>query len=145
MGAVVVIGHGQIAAGFLSACDMILGNHGHCVSVCLTEGVEAFSNELYGVLDEAFETYDSVIVMADIKGGTPFNQALKYKLEKKKENMYIVTGTNLPILMELILRTEGTADTEKVIRETIASGQTSLFLEEPEVKEEPDDMDDDVI
>lgn len=142
MRGVVVVGHDHIASGFISACDMILGNHDYCSCVCLTEGVESFANELYRTLDDSFEKYDSVIIMADVKGGTPFNQSLKYKLEKGKDNLFIVAGTNLPILMELLMRLNEDVDTEKLVKEVVMSGQASLVLEEPEDVTGEEDEDD---
>lgn len=139
---VVVVGHNHFAEGLLSACDMIIGHHNHCKCVCLTEGVEAFSNELYGTLDEMSGAYDGVIVLADAKGGTPFNQSLRYKLEKAKDNMYIISGANLPLLMELVLRLEGGEDVGTLAAEVAAAGRESVLLEKVETEEddEPDDV-----
>lgn len=139
---VVVVGHNHIAEGLLSACDMIIGHHNHCKCVCLTEGVESFSKQLYETLDEMFDSYDGVIVLADAKGGTPFNQSLRYKLEKAKDDMFIISGMNLPLMMELVLRLEGNEDVGTLAAEVAASGRESVLLEETETEkdEDPDDV-----
>ena len=126
MNGIVVVGHNHFAEGVVSAGEMILGPQEHVKYVCLTEGVDAFGK------------YDSVVVLADAKGGTPFNQSLRYKLENAKDNMYIVAGVNLPLLMELALRL-GEDDIEKVLDDVIATGQSSIELENVEDDDEDDD------
>ena len=141
MNGIVVVGHNHFAEGVVSAGEMILGPQEHVKYVCLTEGVDAFSKQLNETLDEAFGKYDSVVVLADAKGGTPFNQSLRYKMENAKDNMYIVAGVNLPLLMELALRL-GEDDIEKVLADVIATGQSSIELESVE---DDDDDDDDIV
>ena len=55
--------------------------------------------------------------------------------------MYIVAGVNLPLLMELALRL-GEDDIEKVLDDVIATGQSSIELENVE---DDDDDDDDIV
>ena len=140
---VVVTGHNLIADGLVSACDMIIGHHNHCKTVCLTDGVDSFSKKLYETLDEMFNEYEAVIVVSDVKGGTPFNQSLRYKLEKAKSNMQIISGMNLPLFMELVMQLEFADDAEQLAKSVVETGAQSVALEE--LDEEADDDEDDVI
>ena len=101
---VLIVSHGMFAESLLSSGDVILGNHNNCFSVCLTdEGIFSFSKAVESKLDFMFQNYDQVLVLSDLKGGTPYNQALKYKLEKNKEKMVIATGFNMPMFAELVV------------------------------------------
>lgn len=133
---VAVVGHNQIADGLLFACDFIIGHHRHCRSVCLTEGVSAFKEQLYETLDAMSQEYDELIVLTDIKGGTPFNLAFQYKLEKANDAMVLVTGVNLPIVMELVMGLESGRPAKDLTKEAVENGQPCIFNEETEEAED---------
>lgn len=99
---VMVVSHSDMAKGTLNTCDMVLGNHDNCRCICLHDGLESFAKQLYKELDEMMEMYDEVIVISDLKGGTPYNQSLKYKFEKGKERIELLCGFNLPMFAELL-------------------------------------------
>lgn len=101
---VLVVSHSSFARGLLETGDMVLGNHNNCFCLGLTDtGVFEFEQLVKTKLDSMFESYDEVLVLCDLKGGTPYNQVFKYKLENSKENMVIVTGFNLPMFAELVV------------------------------------------
>lgn len=94
--------HGKLAEGLLSSFEMIVGNPSNIVSLSLTdEGIQVFSRELHSLLDKIIEK-EQVLILCDMKGGTPYNESLKYYLTHKEE-VEIVTGVNLPMLMETSL------------------------------------------
>ncbi len=133
---VAVVGHNQIAEGLLSACDFIAGHHRHCRSVCLTEGISAFKEQLYETLDAMSQEYDEMIVLTDMKGGTPFNLAFQYKLEKAGDDLILVTGMNLPIVIELVMGLESKRPAKELVQEAVENGQACIFNEVTEETEE---------
>jgi len=134
---IIVVSHNQMAAGLISTCDMIVGHHHHCQYLGLNEdGVNVFSEELYKNLDDMLEKYDEVIALADIKGGTPFNQLLRYKLEKNIERMYIISGVNIPLLIQLMVNIDNDQETRLIVEEAISVGQESILLETLEEKQD---------
>lgn len=136
----IVVSHGLFAQGILSSCDMIFGNHEGVKGVCLKEGVSSFEEELNGTLDNMFAQYDSIVVFADLKGGTPYNQVLKYKLEKDKKDMKIIVGVNLPMLIEF-LSVLNTSKAEQVAPELTSIGRKSIFeASMPQVGSSDDDI-----
>lgn len=124
----IITSHGLFAKGVLSSCDMIFGNHKNIEAICLTEGVSAFTRNLDNVLDDMSKKYDSLICFADLKGGTPYNQLMKYKLEKKEDNLKIIVGVNLPMVIEFLSRNDK-AELGKVIPYVIDTGKNSIFEE----------------
>lgn len=129
---VVVVSHNLFAQGILSSCDMVFGGHKNCTSICLVEGVDAFSKELNSTLNDMFKKYNYVMAFADIKNGTPFNQLLKYKLEHQKENMSIVAGVNLPIMLEMLSQID-TNNPQGLAAYLIDQGRLAIATEEKEI------------
>ncbi len=98
---VVIISHGDMSKGMLNSAGMFFDETGlqnvTAVSLYPAESPEDFDVKLA----EAINTVDAgegVIVLADLLGGTPCNR-VAYKLSDKVK---VVTGMNLPVLMELL-------------------------------------------
>lgn len=123
---VVVVSHSVLAQGILETCDMVLGNHKNCVAVCLKEGVEAFAKQLYDTLNAMYETYEEVLVIADLKGGTPYNQSLQYKLEKGKTTMEIVCGFSLPMMAQLLVTLPYANDVRTLSEQLVEIAKNSI-------------------
>lgn len=140
----IIVSHNLFADGILTSCDMIFGNHHDCQSVCLTEGVDTFSKQLNDKLDQMFHNYSFVFAFADLKGGTPYNQLLRYQLEHQKDNMMIVPGVNLPMIIELLGRMDSD-NPIKLIHELIEIGKDNISITELENDNDSADMDDDIL
>jgi PTS system, mannose/fructose/sorbose family, IIA component len=98
----VIIGtHGTFSEEILKSAEMIFGAQENVGSVTFKpgEGIENLVekyNELIGKLDCS----DGVLFMVDLFGGSPFNAASI--LAMKHENMEIVAGVNLPMILETL-------------------------------------------
>lgn len=103
----VLAGHGNFPEGVKHSVEMISGPIKQSVVVCLNPGddPEAYGATLKKAVEEV-DTGDGVLIMTDIRGGTPFNQSLMLCREKK---IQIVVGTNIPLVLVVNLgRTEET-------------------------------------
>ncbi len=98
----VLTGHGQFSNGLKSAVDMVAGDQPNFAIVPF-EGSEAvtFGDDLRKTITDMAAECDGVLVFVDLWGGTPFNQSMI--ISSDVENMEIVTGTNLPMLVELVM------------------------------------------
>ena len=79
---------------------------------------------------------DGVLIFCDLLGGTPFNQAMM--LSQNYNNVEVVTGTNLPMLLEtLSLRLASTTLTDllQTALESGIAGVSHKTLELPAVVE----------
>ncbi|MDN6310738.1 MAG: hypothetical protein L0J60_08695 [Psychroflexus sp.] len=65
---------------------------------------------------------ETVVIFTDIAGGTPFNQSVL--LRNGNDNIEIVAGTNLPILVEAVLSPE--KETDALLSKLVASGQNNI-------------------
>ena len=97
----VIIGtHGMFSEEILKSAEMIFGTQENVGVVTFKpgEGIENLVekyNKLIGELDCA----DGVLFMVDLFGGSPFNAASIIAM--KNDNMEIVTGVNLPMMLEV--------------------------------------------
>ena len=74
---------------------------------------KSLKEEIDSVL-EHINNHDELIVFTDLMGGSVTNQILQYAL---KENVFIISGFNLPLLLEILL-----ADPLSPVMEVIETG-----------------------
>ena len=118
----VLTGHGQFSNGLKSAVDMVAGAQPH-VAIVPFEGSEAvtFGDDLRKTITDMAAECDGVLVFVDLWGGTPFNQSMI--ISSDVENMEIVTGTNLPMLVELVMtRAFGDPTLEELAERAVTVG-----------------------
>ena len=98
----VIIGtHGIFSEEILKSAEMIFGTQENVGSVTFKpgEGVDDLV-EKYNKLISELDCKDGVLFMVDLFGGSPFNAASI--LAMKHDNMEIVTGVNLPMILEVL-------------------------------------------
>ncbi|MGC6769815.1 PTS sugar transporter subunit IIA [Enterococcus sp. LJL128] len=96
----IVTGHGSFAPGMMGAVEMIAGPQEMFEVVPFHEEqpLEVFEEEMKRTLTKLLEETDGVAVFSDLMGGTPFRTAML--LAADKEQVEVVAGTNLPLLIE---------------------------------------------
>jgi len=94
-----------MASGLLNAVEMIIGKHDNVAALELSEQdqVEAFKQRIEQALDDV-QGDDGVIIFVDMLGATPFNHSARVALERY--NVEVITGVNLPLLLEIIMQRE---------------------------------------
>jgi len=104
---ILVVSHGALAEGLVDAMQMITGPQEQVAALGLAES-EAPEN-LIDRIEEAIDTLDDgdgVLIMVDLYGATPFNSSSRLFMESDKQ-IEIVTGVNLPMLVEIVISREG--------------------------------------
>lgn len=97
---IILASHGEFAKGILQSSEMIFGEQKNVKAVTLmpSEGPDDFNAKLKDAI-ASFENQDQVLLLVDLWGGTPFNQANAI-FEEHKDKWAIVAGMNLPMLIE---------------------------------------------
>ena len=98
----VIIGtHGMFSEEILKSAEMIFGNQENVGTVTFKPG-EGVDNlvEKYNKLINELDCTDGVLFMVDLFGGSPFNAASIIAM--KHDNMEIVAGVNLPMILETL-------------------------------------------
>ena len=97
----IIVGtHGKFAEGIVQSCEMIFGKREHLKAVTLVpgEGPEDVYSKYEAAIKELGNP-DRVLILNDLLGGTPYNQAAR--LVSQNENYGIVAGVNLPMLIAM--------------------------------------------
>jgi len=109
--------HGTFAAGIKSSLEMITGSTDNLFLIqAYTDGNKSIVEELNKVLDN-IHSEDELIIFTDLAGGSITSQILQQGM---KENVYIIAGVNLPLLLDIIL-----SDPDKPVIEVIETGITN--------------------
>lgn len=129
----IIAGHGSFPSGIFNAGAMVFGEQ-EKVEVC---GLEP--NDSPETLKEKIESAinslndNEIVIMVDFWGGTPFNQANKLQQENKDKNIYIITGLNMPMLVEAY-GSRLSLDTAKEISEHLQKVACDGVMTSPEIK-----------
>lgn len=89
------------------------------------EGDQAasYGEDLRAAITAMREECDGVLVFTDLLGGTPFNQAMM--IAQDVDNVEILTGTNLPMVIELLFL-RGNATLAELGEQAVTVGQTGI-------------------
>lgn len=98
---IVIASHGEFAAGIKQSGSMIFGEQEkvQVVTFMPSEG----PTDLHAKIEAAIATFDAedeVLVLADLWSGSPFNQASAVMGENPERKIAIITGLNLPMLIQ---------------------------------------------
>ncbi|WP_048800351.1 PTS sugar transporter subunit IIB [Streptococcus constellatus] len=98
---IIIASHGEFAAGIHQSGSMIFGEQEkvQVVTFMPNEGPD----DLYAKFNDAvaaFDANDEVLVLADLWSGSPFNQASRVMGENPDRKFAIITGLNLPMLIQ---------------------------------------------
>lgn len=90
---IILTGHGGFASGMEKAMKQILGEQSQFIAI-----------------DFQLDCEDGIVFLTDLLGGTPFRVAST--LAMQKPGCEVITGTNLQLLLEMVLEREGLSGEE---------------------------------
>ena len=137
----VIIGtHGTFSEEILKSAEMIFGAQENVGSVTFKpgEGVEDLV-EKYNQLISKLDCSDGILFMVDLFGGSPFNAASI--LAMKNDNVEIVTGVNLPMILET-LGSRDFSNLQELLRVAENSGKEAIRVFTKNIQ---DDMDEELM
>ena len=138
----VVTGHANFGSGMTSSVNLIAGEQEayQYVDFLPTYSTEDLAAELNKALD-ALKDCEGVIIFTDLMGGTPFNTAAQ--LGRDRENVRILAGTNLPMLVEVVMSRKFMDDLDGLVDSLLQTGkeQVAKFEFKQALQEEPGDED----
>lgn len=130
----VIATHGTFAEGIYESLKIIVGEQDNVQ--LLNAFVE--NNEIEGPVNELLARIpeeEELIVCTDIFGGSVNNEWMKHM---DRKNFYLITGINLPLLMQLFLSLE--EDTGTMIQTIVHKQETApMFCNELFTKKEEEE------
>ncbi|BCJ30863.1 PTS fructose transporter subunit IIA [Actinocatenispora sera] len=127
---ILVVGHGDFATTLVETARMLTGTAGRAVAVPFPvgTGVDELTAQVSAALDTlvaaggAGADPERVLVLADVAGGSPARVALGEALAGRAE---VVTGANLPMLIDALFGAETTPAAE-LARRVVVSAQAGI-------------------
>lgn len=103
----VLVSHGSLAEGLLDAAEMITGDAENieCIGLQPKDDIDQLVERIQKAIDQVDEG-DGVLLLVDLFGASPFNASGRLVLNQK-DQLRLVTGMNLPMLVELLVAREG--------------------------------------
>ena len=143
---ILIVTHGELAAGFKDAAEVIFGEVKGITTIGLHSGesVEAFGEKIYATL-AGFDENESVLIIADLLSASPYNQSVLSvnKLdEKRAENVRLIAGASLPMVLEGINQQLLGSDLEAAVNELKNYTISDNYVWKKSVVEEADEDDD---
>ena len=95
----VLVTHGRLAEEFIAATEHVVGPQERVRAICIgpDDDMEQRRREIATAVEDA-DAGDGVIILTDMFGGTPSNLAISLL---DKDNVEVIAGINLPMLIKL--------------------------------------------
>ena len=120
---VIICTHGNSAPELLKSAEMICGKQENCQTVNFTEG-ESLEQLKTEISEKISQLKGTVFCLTDLKGGTPFNTLVS--LLKSNPEMEIITGVNIPMLLELFIN-RSQLKKEELLSGITQAGKTGIY------------------
>ena len=121
----IVTGHGGFAPGMMRAIEMIAGNQEYFKVIAFEEEeLESFEMKFQQAVEELLEDTSGVLIFSDLLGGTPFRSSML--TASQYENVEVLTGSNLPMLIEIGLLRQFEDDVQALARQAVETGKQGI-------------------
>lgn len=143
---ILIVTHGELAAGFKDAAEVIFGEVNGITTIGLHSGesVEEFGRKIYETLS-GYDVNDSVLIFADLLSASPYNQSVLAvnKLEgSRAEKVRLIAGASLPMVLEGINQQLLGSDLEAAVNELKNYTISDDYVWKKSVVEDEDEDDD---
>lgn len=124
MVAVIVAAHGRLAEGLVASSAMIAGPQEDLVSVTFeqSEGPDDLLAKYAAAVEGS--PSDQYLLLVDLLGGSPYNAAARFAAER--DDADVVTGVNLPMLIEVLGRRMVGADLAELVEVARTAGANGV-------------------
>lgn len=100
----IVATHAYMSKGIVSSLELIMGPQENLKYFCAyVEKDKPFQTELENELN-SYAADDEVVIFTDLFGGSVNNEVIQ--IASKRNNIHVVTGTNLILLISIVLAPE---------------------------------------
>ncbi|WP_019554029.1 PTS sugar transporter subunit IIA [Propionispira raffinosivorans] len=99
---VLIATHGRMSEGMLDSVTLIMGEPEQYKTLSLKHGddIGVFRNEIKDAIIK-LDTGDGVLVLTDLFSASPYNQSAMLLPELKEHKYRLISGVNLPMLIEI--------------------------------------------
>lgn len=124
-----IVSHGSLAEGLKDSISMIMGEQEQFEAVGLRgdTDMEHFADEIYKAAVRV-DDGDGIVLFTDMFGASPCNFAAMNmgRFLEEKRNVKILTGVNLPMVLEGFIRRMECSDPEKIKEACLDGGREGV-------------------
>ncbi|AYW44503.1 mannose/fructose/sorbose PTS transporter subunit IIA [Tetragenococcus koreensis] len=130
---IILASHGDFADGILESATMIFGEQANVAACVLkpSEGPDDIKKKMEDAIN-SFDDQDEVLLLIDLWGGTPFNQANSL-FEEHKDKWAIVAGMNLPMVIEAYASRLSMDSAQQIASAIVPSGKDGVKVKPEEL------------
>ena len=124
--AIIIATHGVAAEQLLKTTEMLIGEQSDVATIDFVPGenAETIMGKYQEKLANELAHCDQVLFLVDTWGGSPFNAA--NRVSEGKENMDIVTGVNVPMLVETFMARDDNPSLEELVAVALETGRLGV-------------------
>lgn len=119
---IVICSHAKMAEGVFSALRLIGGEHKDVVYINAYTENNDFKDDLRNTIADDNTEY---CIVTDLLGGSVNQEAMQYLREK---NVFVVTGMNLPLILQLVIENESTGLTAEIINQAVQEARQQIVF-----------------
>lgn len=93
--------HGHLASGFKSALDLLYSEDSNIAIIDAYIDDTNISNAVLQFID-SISSEDTALIFTDLKCGS-VNQLVTNVIMETRKNIFVITGVNLPVILEIML------------------------------------------
>ncbi len=124
--AIIIATHGVAAEQLLKTTEMLIGEQENVATIDFVPGenAETIMAKYQEKLSTTLSHCDEVLFLVDTWGGSPFNAA--NRVSEGKDNMDIVTGVNVPMLVETFMARDDGPSLQELVAIALETGRTGV-------------------
>lgn len=135
---ILIATHGQLAEGLIDSVQLIMGEQTNYRTMALLHNTDIgeFGDMIVENVNELDEG-EGVLIFTDLYAASPYNQSVLRQKDFNTDKFRVITGVNLPMLMETFALRNAGLDFETIWPISMSSGKdgiTEFKLEYDKVK-----------
>ncbi|MBV7392149.1 MULTISPECIES: PTS sugar transporter subunit IIA [Enterococcus] len=103
---IIVATHDHFGKELLKTAESIVGTQEDVITISVAPGTIGMKEHFVELGEETLERNDELLWLVDIFGGTPFRYVSQCVVDDERQ--HLVTGVNLPMLMEALMNRKKT-------------------------------------
>ena len=138
MTGIIVTGHGSFATGITSGIRLLAGDPQDYAAVDFLpeDSVDSLTGKLEAAVKK-LENCDGIVIYADLTGGSPFNAAIRMKMEHP-EKLEVIGGANLPAVMDCYMSRMVIESAAVLAENSLYAGRQAMVYFTPAADDEDD-------
>ena len=118
----ILASHGKFAEGLYNTLQFIMGKQENIMTICAYIDDDDIEKKIDKTITELTDKNCDIIVLTDVYGGSINNIFLKYV---ERPNIHLVSGTNLPLIMDMLFNQN--METDEMIKKAIESASKAII------------------